>query len=149
MPQIAQGRVRFGCFELDPRAGELTGNGHRTLLQEQQLKVLLMLIERAGEIATREEIKQKLWPNDTIVEFDFGINSTIKKLRGCLGDSAQNPQYIETLARRGWLCQRLSDHTDLQRRRPGARKHSRILEIDAISVRHKHRPAQAARIGSF
>src|ERR1700756_5481247 len=102
MHQIAQGRVRFGPFELDPRAGELYGNGQRTLLQEQQLKVLLMLIERAGEIASREEIRKKLWPNDTIVEFDFGINSTIKKLRGCLSDSAQNPRYIETLARRGY-----------------------------------------------
>jgi DNA-binding winged helix-turn-helix (wHTH) protein len=77
----------------------LRGNGQRTVLQEQQLKVLLMLIEREGEIAMREEIQRKLWPNDTNVEFDFGINSTIKKLRTSLGDSAQNPQYIETIAR--------------------------------------------------
>ena len=102
MPQIAQGRVRFGSFELDPRAGELYGNGQRTVLQEQQLKVLLMLIEREGEIATREEIKKKLWPNDTIVEFDSGINANIRKLRRCFGDSAENPQYIETIAHRGY-----------------------------------------------
>ena len=102
MPQIAQGRVRFGCFELDPRAGELYGNGQRTVLQEQQLKVLLMLIEREGELATREEIKKKLWPSDTIVEFDSGINATIRKLRRCLGDSAENPKYIETIAHRGY-----------------------------------------------
>ena len=61
------------------------------ILQEQQLKVLLMLIEREGEIVTREEIKKRLWPNDTIVEFDHGINNTIKNLRRALGDSAQKP----------------------------------------------------------
>jgi eukaryotic-like serine/threonine-protein kinase len=102
MEQALQGRVRFGPFELDPRAGELHQNGQRTILQDQQLKVLLMLIEREGEIATREEIKKKLWPNDTIVEFDFGINNTIKNLRRALGDSADDPRYIETIPRRGY-----------------------------------------------
>jgi len=102
MPQLAQGRVRFGPFELDPRAGELCGNGERAILQEQQLRVLLILIEHAGDIATREEIKKRLWPNDTVVDFDFGINSTIRKLRRQLGDSAESPQYIETIARRGY-----------------------------------------------
>ncbi len=112
MKQTLQGRVRFGPFELDPRAGELYQNGQSTILQEQQLRVLLMLVERKGEIATREEIKKKLWPNDTVVEFDHGINNTIKNLRRLLDDSAHNPQYIETVARRGyrlmvpveWIC---------------------------------------------
>jgi len=102
MEQALQGRVRFGPFELDPRAGELHKNGHANVLQEQQLKVLLMLIEREAEVVTREEIKQKLWPNDTVVEFDHGINSTIRKLRKLLDDSADEPKYIETLARRGY-----------------------------------------------
>jgi serine/threonine protein kinase/tetratricopeptide (TPR) repeat protein len=102
MDQTLQGRVRFGDFELDPRAGELHGNGNSVILQEQQLKVLLMLIGREGEIATREEIKKKLWPNDTVVEFDHGINSTIRKLRTAFGDSAEKPRYIETVARRGY-----------------------------------------------
>ena len=102
MPQALQGRVRLGPFELDTRAGELQCDGRRTVLQEQQLKVLLMLIERGGGIVTREDIKKKLWPNDTVVEFDFGINNTVKKLRRCLGDSAENPRYIETVARRGY-----------------------------------------------
>ena len=97
MAQALQGRARFGAFELDPRAGELHHDGRSVILQEQQLKVLLMLIEREGEIATREEIKKKLWPNDTIVEFDFGINNTIKNLRRALGDSADDPNYIETI----------------------------------------------------
>jgi serine/threonine protein kinase/DNA-binding winged helix-turn-helix (wHTH) protein/tetratricopeptide (TPR) repeat protein len=102
MEGTLQGRVRFGPFELDPRAGELHNNGESVILQEQQLKVLLMLIERKGEIATREEIKKKLWPNDTVVEFDHGINSTIRKLRNALGDSAEKPRYIETISRRGY-----------------------------------------------
>jgi TolB-like protein/DNA-binding winged helix-turn-helix (wHTH) protein/cytochrome c-type biogenesis protein CcmH/NrfG len=102
MPKALQVRVRFGPFELDPRAGELHKNGQASVLQEQQLKVLLMLIERKGEIATREDIKQRLWPTDTVVEFDHGINNTIKNLRRALGDSADSPNYIETLARRGY-----------------------------------------------
>ena len=81
MEQTLQRRVRFGDFELDPRAGELHKNGQSTVLQEQQLKILLMLIEREGEIVTREEIKKKLWPNDTVVEFDHSINNTIRNLR--------------------------------------------------------------------
>jgi serine/threonine protein kinase/tetratricopeptide (TPR) repeat protein len=102
MGQTLHGRVRFGDFELDPRAGELHSGVESVVLQEQQLKVLLMLIEREGEIATREEIKKKLWPNDTVVEFDQGINNTIKNLRRLLGDTADHPKYIETIARRGY-----------------------------------------------
>ncbi len=102
MEQSLQRRVRFGDFELDPRAGELHKNGHGTVLQEQQLKVLLMLIEREGEIVTREDIKNKLWPNDTVVEFDYGINNTIKNLRRALDDSADDPSYIGTIKRRGY-----------------------------------------------
>ena len=102
MEEALHGRVRFGPFELDPRAGELHENGQATVLQEQQLKVLLMLLEREGEVATREEIKQRLWPNDTVVEFDHGINNTIKNLRRVLDDSADDPRYIATIARRGY-----------------------------------------------
>jgi serine/threonine protein kinase/predicted Zn-dependent protease len=102
MKQALKGRVQFGAFELDPQAGELHRNGERAVLREQQLKVLLMLIEREGVIATREEIKKRLWPNDTIVEFDHSINNTIKNLRRVLGDSAETPAYIETVARRGY-----------------------------------------------
>ncbi len=102
MEQTLQRRVRFGDYELDPRAGELHKNGQGTVLQEQQLKVLLMLIERRGEIVTRDDIKNKLWPNDTVVEFDHGINSTIRNLRRALEDNAQDSKYIETVARRGY-----------------------------------------------
>jgi serine/threonine protein kinase/Tfp pilus assembly protein PilF len=102
MKQALHGRVQFGGFELDPRAGELDRDGRSLILQEQQLQVLLMLIEHEGEIATREEIKKKLWPNDTIVEFDFGINNTVKNLRRALSDSADEPKYIETIKGRGY-----------------------------------------------
>jgi len=101
-------RVRFGSFELDLESGELRSigteeaNNNKVLLREQSLLVLRILIERRGKIVTREEIKKKLWPNDTIVDFDHSINATIKTLRRALGDSADKPQYIETLARRGY-----------------------------------------------
>jgi len=95
-------RVRFGVFELDPRAGELCHNGESVRLQEKSLRVLQLLIEHKGELVTREEIQKKLWPNDTVVDFEHGINSAIKRLRTALGDSAENPKYIETLARRGY-----------------------------------------------
>ena len=102
MPDTLPGRVRFGVFELDLRAGELRQGEQTILLQEQPFQVLLMLVERGGEIATREEIQKKLWPNDTVVEFDQSINAAIKKLRKALGDSAEEPKYIETVARRGY-----------------------------------------------
>jgi serine/threonine protein kinase/tetratricopeptide (TPR) repeat protein len=95
-------RARFGSFELDLRAGELHANGEGTLLPEQVSQVLRLLAERAGDVVTRDELKKKLWPNDTVVEFDHGINSTIKRLRRALGDSADEPRYIETLPRRGY-----------------------------------------------
>ena len=81
-------RVRFGFFELDLKSGDLRNGDERTLLQEQPLQVLRMLVERDGELVTRPEIKGKLWPNDTIVEFDHSINTVIRNLRRTLGDSA-------------------------------------------------------------
>src|SRR6266446_4219466 len=103
----SSGRVRFGAFELDLSTGELRSieapnPNNKVLLREQVFQVLRMLIEREGKIVTREEIKSRLWPNDTVVDFDHSINATIKTLRRALGDSAVSPQYIETLARRGY-----------------------------------------------
>jgi eukaryotic-like serine/threonine-protein kinase len=107
MHTLPSGRVRFGAFELDIATGELRladtpGPDNKVLLREQVFQVLRMLIERGGKIVTREEIKNRLWPNDTVVDFDHSINATIKTLRRALGDSADNPRYIETLARRGY-----------------------------------------------
>ena len=95
-------RVCFGPFELDLRAGELCRNGRSIVLHQQPFQVLLMLVELDGEIVTREEIKKKLWPNDTVVEFDHSINAAIRKLRRDLDDSADAPKYIPTVARRGY-----------------------------------------------
>src|SRR5215472_13616950 len=95
-------RARFGGFELDLKAGELYKDGQSVLLQEQPFQVLRMLVLNSGKLVTREEIQKKLWPNDTVVEFDHGINTAIQKLRQALGDSADKPSYIQTVARRGY-----------------------------------------------
>ncbi len=94
--------VRFGAFELDLQTRELRKDQLNTGLPEQSVTVLAMLIERPGELVPREEIRNKLWPNDTVVEFDHSINAAMRRLRQALDDPADNPQYIETLARRGY-----------------------------------------------
>ena len=93
---------RFGPFELDVNTGEMRKHGSRVRLREQPFRILLLLLERNGEIVERAEIRQKLWPNDTVVEYDPNINAAVKKLRDVLGESAEKPRYIETLARRGY-----------------------------------------------
>ena len=98
----ASNRVRLGEFDLDLRAGELCKDSQKSLLQEQPFQILLMLVERRGELVDREEIRKRLWPNDTIVEFDHSIHTAVKKLRQAFGDSAESPQYVETVARRGY-----------------------------------------------
>jgi DNA-binding winged helix-turn-helix (wHTH) protein len=94
--------VRFDSFEVDLRARELRKDGVSTGLPEQSIKILAMLLERPNEVVLREEIRKKLWPNDTAVEFDHSINAAIKRLRQALGDSPEAPRFIETLARRGY-----------------------------------------------
>src|SRR5579864_2424030 len=93
---------RFGQFELSEREGELRRNGVRIRLQEQPFRVLVELLANAGQLVTREKLQQKLWPADTFVDFDVGLNSAIRKLRQALGDDAEKPHYVETLARRGY-----------------------------------------------
>ena len=102
VPQSNNRIVRFGLFELDLGAGELRKNGAKLRLQEQPFQVLAMLLERAGDVVTREELQQKLWASDTFVDFDHSLNTAVNKLREALGDSAASPRYIETLARRGY-----------------------------------------------
>lgn len=95
-------RVRFGPFEADLKTGELWRDGNRQRVQEQPFQILALLLARPGDLVTREEIRQKLWPADTFVDFDHSLNTAINKLREALGDSAAKPQYVETLARRGY-----------------------------------------------
>ena len=104
MPEDHQvsGRLCFGLFELDLRAGELRKHGLRIRLQEQPFQVLVMLLEHHGEVVTREELQKRLWPADTFVDFDHGLNKAISKIREALGDSAESPRFVETVARRGY-----------------------------------------------
>src|SRR6202171_2809625 len=93
---------RFGVFEVDVRAGEVRKQGVRIKLQEQPFHVLTVLLQRPGEVITREELRSQNWPADTFVDFDNSLNTAINKLREALGDSADNPRFIETLPRRGY-----------------------------------------------
>ncbi len=104
MDQLSPERpvLTFGNFKLDVRTGELRRNGTKLRLQGQPFQILVVLLERAGEVVTREELQRKLWPADTFVDFDNGLNIAVKKLRTALGDDAETPQYIETLPRRGY-----------------------------------------------
>ena len=102
MRGIDAGRARIGVFELDLGAGELRKDARGVVLQEQPFRVLRMLVVHPGKLVTREEIRKELWPNDTVVGFDQGINTAIRKLREAFGDSAEKPKYIETVARRGY-----------------------------------------------
>ncbi len=102
IPSTSVPPARFGPFEVDFRAGELLKNGRRIRLQDQPLQVLAMLLEHPGNVVTRDEFRQKLWPNDTFVDFDHGLNNAINRLRDALNDSAEAPRFIETLPRRGY-----------------------------------------------
>src|SRR6202451_2980792 len=127
MQTLPSGRVQFGAFELDLTTGELrstetpdpnhlgpdnAGPNIKILLREQVFQVLRMRVEREGKIVTREEIKSRLWSDNTVIDFDHSINSTIKVLRRTLGDSADNPRYIETLARRGYRLMPVIEYLD-------------------------------------
>ena len=94
--------IQFGIFEVDLRAGELRRNGARVRLQEQPFQVLATLLERPGEVVTREELQSRLWPADTFVDFDHSLNAAVRRLRDALGDTAENPRFVETVARRGY-----------------------------------------------
>ena len=94
--------VHFGTFEVDLHAGELRRNGSKVKLQEQPFQVLTLLLERPGSVVTREELQKRLWAADTFVDFDHSLNAAIRRLRDALGDSAENPRFVETVARRGY-----------------------------------------------
>ena len=119
--------VRFGSFELDMRAGELRKQGIKIKLQEQPLQILAALLEHPGQVVTREELRSRLWPSDTFVDFDHSLNKAINKLREALGDSAENPRFIETLAKHGYRFLR-----DLQGS-PGQIRSLLVLPLENLS----------------
>jgi TolB-like protein/DNA-binding winged helix-turn-helix (wHTH) protein/Flp pilus assembly protein TadD len=127
------GRLRFALFEVDLRAGELTKRGVRVRLQEQPFQVLRMLLERPGELVTREELRGKIWGR-TIVDFDHGLNKAINKIREALGDSAENPRFVETVSRRGYRF--LADVTpiDAADGQPGLATLGSVLPADSHRV---------------
>ena len=122
--------IRFGPFELDARAGELTKGRRRILLQEQPFQILLMLLDRPGDVVLREEIRKRLWPDDTFVQFAPGINAAIQRLREALGDTANEPRYVETVARRGYrLLEKITANGNGMRRGAGETKSTRITSM--------------------
>ena len=94
--------VRFGPFELDVRLGELQHNGRKVILNQQPLQLLLALLEQPGELVSREDLVKRLWPDGTFVDYEHGVNSAVNRIREALGDTASNPRFVETLARRGY-----------------------------------------------
>ena len=104
MPVVSNGNrlLQFGIFEVDLKAGELRRNGSKVRLQEQPFQVLTVLLEQPGEVVSREELRNRLWPADTFVDFDHSLNAAIRRLREALGDSADSPRFVETVARRGY-----------------------------------------------
>jgi TolB-like protein/DNA-binding winged helix-turn-helix (wHTH) protein len=115
--KVSSTNLKFGAFEVDLQAGELSKCGKRVRLQEQPFQLLAVLLEKPGVLVTREELHLKLWP-ETTVDFDHGLNKAISKIREALGDSAENPRFIETVARRGYKC--LADVTVVGHERTAA-----------------------------
>ena len=125
------GLVRFGVFDLDTKAGQLSKNGIRVRLSQQPLQVLSVLVEHPGEVVSRKDLYKLLWPSDIFVDFDHGLNKSIQKLRDALGDSPESPRYIETIPRTGYRF--IAPVTEAQKNRPPAQADvpARIPELTA------------------
>jgi TolB-like protein/DNA-binding winged helix-turn-helix (wHTH) protein/Tfp pilus assembly protein PilF len=130
-------RITFGVFDLDLATGELRKHGLRVRLQRQPFEVLAVLIDRAGDVVTREELQQKLWPANTFVDFDHGLNKAINKIREALGDSAEAPRFVETVARRGYRF--LADVKVLAPASPPGGPEPPAKVAAAVIVRQPHR----------
>src|SRR5258708_24907825 len=102
VPQVSPAGIRFGVFEADIRAGELYKGGTKVRIQQLPFRALTLLLSRPGEVVSREDLRQALWPEDVFVDFDQGISSAMRRLRDALGDTADNPVFIETVERRGY-----------------------------------------------
>lgn len=126
-------KYRFGPFEADVKAAELYRGGTRLRLQMQPFQVLMALLERPREVVTREELRLRLWPQDTFVDFDHGLNTAMAKLRDVLGDSASNPRYIETIAKRGYRFLDQVQSVEPPDAAPSAPAPAAALETDSVS----------------
>src|SRR5271169_24337 len=142
LPPKAHQVLRFATFEVNPREGELRKNGLRIKLQDQPFQVLVMLLERPGEMVTREELQRRLWPADTFVDFDHSLNSAIKKLREALGDQAENPRFIETLHRRGYrFIAQVESQQNAAEAETGAQREAESGKADPEAVEKSARSA--------
>jgi len=146
------GKLRFDGFEVDLRSGEVWKHGVRVRLQDQPFQVLRVLLERRGEIVTRDELKQMLWPADMFVDFDDGLNTAVKKIRDLLGDSAERPRYIETIPRRGYRFvgpAELSSsvHATVTVAAPSSQSALPLPPDEAAVWRRAARPARYAAVG--
>ena len=102
MAAISKNTLRFAAFEVDSESGELRKHGLRIKLQDQPFKILEALLAKPGEVVTREELRERIWGNEVFVDFDHGLSAAVNRLRSALGDTAENPRYVETVARRGY-----------------------------------------------
>lgn len=144
MPLAAQSsrQIRFGEFTLDLETAELQNNGGRSTLQGQPFQILVILLEQPGRLVTREELKGRLWPSDTFVDFDHGLNKAVNRLREALDDSADHPQFIETLPRRGYrFISRVEAAAERSLKRV---EESAPQDARAVSTRHRPRKIAAA-----
>src|SRR5580693_4205527 len=144
--QQVAGRLRFGVFELDLRSGELRKHGLLLRLQEQPFQVLTMLVENSGELVTREDLQKKLWPANTFVDFDHGLNKAINKIRDALGDSAESPRFVETVSRRGYRFLAEVKGSEVPVRNPELGAQPRHPAIPPVVPDHPYPPDEVAEI---
>ncbi len=146
-------RYRFGVFEADAVTGELRKQGIRIKLNIQPFQVLLMLLERPGELLTREEISQDLWPDGTFVDYEHGVNSAVNRIREALGDRARNPRFIETLARRGYRfvapVQRIADDGEMPETEPLPQVTEPPYMADQLSIAEEQTAVQSEPEGKL
>lgn len=144
------GLVRFGVFELDTKAGQLSKNGIRVRLSQQPLQVLAVLVERPGEVVSRKDLHKLLWSSDVFVDFDHGLNKSIQKLRDALGDSPESPRYIETIPRTGYRF--IAPVTEAPKNRPPAEAEAPVripgLTANPSASRNPHRKWRWLGLGS-
>src|SRR6201997_1395006 len=169
-PAVNPNTVQFGLFEVDLQTRELRKSGVKIKLNDQPFQVLTVLLERPGEVVTREELQARLWPADTFVDFDLSLNTAVKKLRQALGDESDNPRFVETLYRRGYRfiapvsiqTPRAVDETgslpadSVPSREPEARSWKRLAFIAAgclavllVGLRFERMPESTPRITGF
>ena len=131
----SNGVVKFGIYEIDSRLAELRRNGVKVKLQEQPFQVLALLLEKPGEVVSRDDLQKRLWPSDTFVDFDHSLNAAVRRLRDALGDSADNPRFIETLSRRGYrFVAPVNGHTPEAAALPPKRHMNRAWVAGAIAI---------------